>query len=233
MILIKDASLKYKLDKSTLAKYCRNKQIGAARVKIKVDAKAFMKNKKQLTYRSAWLINEDSLVDFLCKNSNNDLVIEAYKPTSDESRINDISFSTFFFEMLHKSTERFVENSYQVGGEHYKKLKYQPWDFIMDHNIPFALGLAIKYVIRHREKNGKNDLAKAIHCIKKAQERKFDINSISPFLAAAKDGKPYSILFFQQFGLLERDILKQIFTYSFNDALQSIERLIESEYSKS
>ena len=50
----------------------------------------------------------------------------------------------------------------QVGGEHYK-LAIQPIDFIVANNIPFREANVIKYVVRHREKNGKQDIEKAIH----------------------------------------------------------------------
>lgn len=52
----------------------------------------------------------------------------------------------------------------QVGGDHYR-LKIQPIDFIRKNEIPFVEGNIIKYVIRHRKKNGKEDLEKAMHYI--------------------------------------------------------------------
>lgn len=53
----------------------------------------------------------------------------------------------------------------QVGGDHYKSLKIQPTEFIHANNIPFIEGNIIKYVIRHRSKNGIEDLKKAKHYI--------------------------------------------------------------------
>lgn len=50
----------------------------------------------------------------------------------------------------------------QVGGQHYQ-LVIQPIDFIVKNNIPFREGNVIKYVTRHRSKNGKQDIEKAIH----------------------------------------------------------------------
>lgn len=50
----------------------------------------------------------------------------------------------------------------QVGGEHYL-LQIQPIDFIVKNDIPFREGNVIKYVTRHRNKNGKQDIEKAIH----------------------------------------------------------------------
>ena len=51
----------------------------------------------------------------------------------------------------------------QVGGEHYKTAAIQPVDFIVKNNIPFREGNAIKYIFRHRQKNGAQDIKKAIH----------------------------------------------------------------------
>ena len=51
----------------------------------------------------------------------------------------------------------------QEGGDHYKKWKIQPVEFIEKNGIPYCEGNVIKYVCRHREKNGAEDLRKAIH----------------------------------------------------------------------
>lgn len=51
----------------------------------------------------------------------------------------------------------------QVGGGHYKEYAIQPLEFNARNNIPFIEGNVIKYVCRHRQKNGAEDLDKAIH----------------------------------------------------------------------
>lgn len=53
----------------------------------------------------------------------------------------------------------------QVGGDHYKKLKIQPVEYIHANNIPFMEGSAIKYLTRWRDKGGIADLEKARHFI--------------------------------------------------------------------
>ena len=55
--------------------------------------------------------------------------------------------------------------STQIGGNHYKDCKIQPTEFIHANNIPFIEGNIIKYVVRHRSKNGIEDLKKARHYI--------------------------------------------------------------------
>lgn len=51
----------------------------------------------------------------------------------------------------------------QVGGTHYKQYKIQPIEFAMANNLNYCQANAIKYVTRYRDKNGKQDLEKAIH----------------------------------------------------------------------
>jgi hypothetical protein len=53
----------------------------------------------------------------------------------------------------------------QVGGNHYKKYKIQPVEFIIKNNIGFVEGNIIKYVLRFKEKGGVQDLLKAKHYI--------------------------------------------------------------------
>jgi hypothetical protein len=53
----------------------------------------------------------------------------------------------------------------QVGGNHYKKYKIQPAEFIIKNNIGFCEGNIIKYVLRFKEKGGVQDLEKAKHYI--------------------------------------------------------------------
>ena len=58
----------------------------------------------------------------------------------------------------------------QQGGEHYKKYAIQPTEFIHANNVGFIEGNVIKYVLRHRDKNGLEDLKKAKHYIELLME---------------------------------------------------------------
>jgi hypothetical protein len=51
----------------------------------------------------------------------------------------------------------------QVAGSHYASLPIQPSEFIHRNGIGFIPGNVIKYVCRYKNKNGKQDLEKAIH----------------------------------------------------------------------
>lgn len=54
---------------------------------------------------------------------------------------------------------------HQEGGSHYKEFAIQPVEFCQRNAIPYCEANVIKYVCRHRRKNGKADLLKARHYI--------------------------------------------------------------------
>lgn len=51
----------------------------------------------------------------------------------------------------------------QVGGGHYKGMKIQHVEFVHANDIPYIEANAIKYICRHKSKNGRQDIEKAIH----------------------------------------------------------------------
>lgn len=51
----------------------------------------------------------------------------------------------------------------QVGGSHYRDMAIQPAEFITKNSIDYLAGNVIKYVVRHKNKNGAQDIRKAIH----------------------------------------------------------------------
>jgi len=65
----------------------------------------------------------------------------------------------------------------QVGGDHYRKFKIQPTEFIHKNGIPFIEGCVIKYVVRWRDKNGIQDIDKAIHFLQLLKELENDSNN--------------------------------------------------------
>ena len=50
----------------------------------------------------------------------------------------------------------------QVGGSHYK-LPIEPIDYIEKNNLNYCEGNVVKYVTRHKNKKGAEDIKKAIH----------------------------------------------------------------------
>ena len=62
----------------------------------------------------------------------------------------------------------------QVGGNHYRKYKLQPSQFVTENKLLYPEGCVIKYVIRHQDKGGKQDLEKAKHMIDMIIERDYE-----------------------------------------------------------
>lgn len=58
----------------------------------------------------------------------------------------------------------------EIGGDHYKNQPIQPVEFITKNSIPFIEGCVIKYVCRHKYKNGVEDIDKAIHYLELLKE---------------------------------------------------------------
>jgi hypothetical protein len=110
-------------------------------------------------------------------------------------------------------------NDIQHGGSHYKNREYQHWDWVCDINLHYLLGCATKYVSRWREKNGVEDLHKAIHYLQKAMERHV------PDRHAYVGSSMYSD-YYRQFPAEEEEILKQIIAGHYQGAVTRIERLI-------
>lgn len=55
--------------------------------------------------------------------------------------------------------------SYQVGGDHYTKLKIQPVEYITANELTFLEGCIVGYISRWRNKDGVQDLTKIKQCV--------------------------------------------------------------------
>lgn len=64
----------------------------------------------------------------------------------------------------------------QVAGDHYKNAAIQPVQYIHANGIGFFEGNVIKYVTRHRAKNGAEDIKKAIHYLNLLLELEYGEN---------------------------------------------------------
>ena len=63
----------------------------------------------------------------------------------------------------------------QVGGEHYKRCKIQPVEYIHANGLDYLEGNVIKYITRHRTKGeGRKDIEKAIHYAQLILEMEYD-----------------------------------------------------------
>ena len=72
----------------------------------------------------------------------------------------------------------------QHGGNHYQKYKIQPSKFVVENKLLYPEGCAIKYIIRHKDKNGKEDILKAIHFLEMIIERDY------PTIEKSKENLP-------------------------------------------
>ena len=62
----------------------------------------------------------------------------------------------------------------QIGGKHYLKYKIQPSKFVVENKLLYPEGSVIKYILRHQDKGGKEDLLKAKHFIDMIIERDYN-----------------------------------------------------------
>lgn len=55
--------------------------------------------------------------------------------------------------------------SYQIGGNHYTRCAIQPFEYIRRNGLDYWEGNIVKYMSRHKDKNGLEDVLKAKHYI--------------------------------------------------------------------
>lgn len=67
-----------------------------------------------------------------------------------------------------------VKDDSQVGGDHYKRLPIEPLYFCEINGLTHCESNVIKYVCRHRHKNGKEDLRKAVDYLNKLIEINYE-----------------------------------------------------------
>ena len=61
----------------------------------------------------------------------------------------------------------------QIGGSHYKDCAIQPVDYIVENKLDFLEGNVVKYITRHKTKNGIEDIRKVIHYAELILEKKY------------------------------------------------------------
>lgn len=55
-----------------------------------------------------------------------------------------------------------ADRAKQIGGNHYAKMKIQPWDIILVYDLDYWLGNVVKYILRNKI-DKLEDLKKARH----------------------------------------------------------------------
>ena len=71
-------------------------------------------------------------------------------------------------------------NDIQVGGTHYQGKELQHWDLVDMYDWDYFQAQIIKYVMRHKGKNGLQDLQKAGHFLEKYIELRYPHGGIVP-----------------------------------------------------
>ena len=93
---------------------------------------------------------------------------------SPEAIINEATYNNkdlmnrekYFNETGHYGNDEEIAKREQIGGDHYTNKKIQPIDYITENKLPYCEGNVVKYVTRHKEKNGAEDIKKAIHYLR-------------------------------------------------------------------
>lgn len=62
----------------------------------------------------------------------------------------------------------------QVGGIHYKCFPIEPVEFSQRNKLGFCEASAIKYICRHQNKGGAQDIDKAIHFLEMLKEIEYN-----------------------------------------------------------
>lgn len=130
-------------------------------------------------------------------------------------------------------------NEVQHGGSHYRS-DYQHWDWLVDVGFgwQYYAGVATKYLLRHKKKNGLEDLKKARHFVQKLHELitsgKVSLPRGRGRAQAAEDDMLHERLFsLNGCGTFERAAIELIVRPTkaehLESAMQLIDKLIEHE----
>ena len=91
----------------------------------------------------------------------------------------DVMFDKGEWHYIDQATQVHIEEKpqsaldKQVSGNHYKDCGIQPIEYIHANNLNYFEGNAVKYITRHRKKNGKADIEKAIHYLELLLEMEY------------------------------------------------------------
>lgn len=128
----------------------------------------------------------------------------------------------------------------QVGGTHYKTKGIQHVQFCQRNRLPWCESCALKYLIRHRNKNGKQDLEKAKHYLELCCHEDYLLREANPVgMMPANFVVPLKqFLADNEVPKAEAEIITMIVSHQVKhgestlmDAIRRIDKLIE-EYDK-
>lgn len=77
-------------------------------------------------------------------------------------------------ELHNAPSDQYTPSAHQVGGDHYTRLPIQPAEYNQRNGLGFCEACVVKYVSRHKHKNGKQDIEKAIHFLNLLMEIEYN-----------------------------------------------------------
>jgi hypothetical protein len=84
-----------------------------------------------------------------------------YSNQFDEDYVCDIIIDKYYTK---------IEETKQIGGNHYSKLAIEPYEYSVKNELNCYQFNVVKYVTRYKDKNGVEDLKKAIQTLQKLIE---------------------------------------------------------------
>ena len=107
--------------------------------------------------------NEKYDAVYWCENSPSNIIWQRHSHPEELPFIDGEPLQSLNDQYAEIETVRQSAWKKQEGGSHYKNLKIQPMQYALENKLDYAQANVVKYVTRHKEKNGKEDLLKAIH----------------------------------------------------------------------
>ena len=94
---------------------------------------------------------------------------ECGKETTDH-----MTYCSEILEEDEKMNDQWRAGATNIRPTYYAKYKIDPWTFIIKNQLGMDVGSVVKYVVRHQDKNGVEDLNKAIKCIEMMKEHYYN-----------------------------------------------------------
>lgn len=113
----------------------------------------------------------------------------------------------------------------QVGGGHYKSMAMQPVEFAVKAKLSFIQGCIVKYVSRYKNKNGKQDIEKAIHFARLAIELNEQGDELMSNLGLA-----YTYCKANKLSQVQTNIIVSAVKEDFYGVIRCCNQLIKQEY---
>ena len=114
-------------------------------------------------------------VDFLLPIGSISVVNTVFEDSNDLTLEDDLFYDPVDLKLIKRADETNYSScksikktlysplTVQQAGDHYKKKGIQPVEYGLANNLSFPQVNVVKYITRHEDKNGLDDLAKSIH----------------------------------------------------------------------